>query len=99
MLLHSSERAALSLQTSFSHFYLNVFGETVENLLGHRHGFGEVLFAWLIDHVLARVVPVEITDGLLQGEKRQMNYFQMPSQSSSVFVMYLIVDVIFSCSP
>lgn len=45
--------------------YLNVLSQTVKNLLCHCHGFGEILFAWIIDDVLARVVPVEITDRFL----------------------------------
>lgn len=78
-------------------FYLNVFRQTVKYLLGHRHGFGEILFARLINHVLARIVPVEITDGLLQGEKakskKNMNvfFFSCPySQNNNNIVPYFL---------
>ena len=47
--------------------HLYVFCQAVEDLLGHRHGLGEVPLAWLINDVFSRVVPVEVTDGLLQG--------------------------------
>lgn len=46
-------------------FYLNIFREAVEHLLGHRHGLGKVPFALLLDDVLARIVPVEVADGFL----------------------------------
>lgn len=47
-------------------FYLNVFSESVEYLFCHCHGLGEVLFSWFINHILARVIPIEITDRLLK---------------------------------
>lgn len=43
-------------------FYLNVFSESVKYLFGHCHGLGEVLFPWFINHILARVIPIEIAD-------------------------------------
>lgn len=49
--------------------YLDVLGEAVEDLLGHGHGLGEVALTLLVDDVLAGVVPVEVTDGLLGGRK------------------------------
>lgn len=45
--------------------YLYVLGEAVEHLFSHRHGLGEVPLALLLNDVLARVVPVEVADGLL----------------------------------
>lgn len=45
--------------------HLDVLGEAVEDLLGHGHGLGEVALPLLVDHVLPRVVPVEVADGLL----------------------------------
>lgn len=41
---------------------LNVLSERVEDLLGHFDGLGEVVLAMFINHILPRVVPVEITD-------------------------------------
>lgn len=38
-------------------------------MFGYRHGFGEVPLALLVDNILARVVPVEVTDGLLWGRE------------------------------
>ena len=45
--------------------HLDVLGQAVEDLLGHGHGLGEVALPLLVDHVLPRVVPVEVADGLL----------------------------------
>lgn len=47
--------------------YLDVFCEAIEHLFSHRHGLGKVSLALLLNDILAGVVPVEITDGLLQG--------------------------------
>lgn len=47
--------------------YLNVLGEAVEHLFSHRHGLGKVPLALLLNDILARVVPVEVTDGFLGG--------------------------------
>lgn len=46
-------------------FYLNVFSESVKYLFCHCHGLGEVLFPWFINDILPRVIPIEITDRLL----------------------------------
>lgn len=46
--------------------YLDVLGEAVEHLFGDRHGFGEVSLSLILDDILARVVPVEVTDGFLR---------------------------------
>ena len=46
--------------------YLNVFSQGVEDLLGHGQRLGEVDLPRLVDDVLPRVVPVEVTDGFLQ---------------------------------
>lgn len=45
--------------------YLDVLGEAVEHLFRYRHGFGEVSLSLLLNDILARVVPVEVTDGFL----------------------------------
>lgn len=50
--------------------YLDVLSEAVEHLLSHRHGLGKVPLALLLNDILARVVPVEIADGLLGGADR-----------------------------
>lgn len=62
-------RAALSLQVPESWPYLDVLSEAVEHLFSYRHGFGEVPLALLVDDILARVVPVEVTDGFLWGRE------------------------------
>lgn len=51
--------------------YLDVLREAVEHLFSHRHGLGKVPLALLLNDILARVVPVEITDGLLGAGGRQ----------------------------
>lgn len=48
--------------------YLDVLRECVEHLLRHLDGFGKVTLALLIYDVLARVVPIEITNGLLENK-------------------------------
>lgn len=58
-------RAALPLQVFECGPYLDVLGEAVEHLFSYRHGFGEVSLSLLLDDILARVVPVEVTDGFL----------------------------------
>lgn len=50
--------------------YLDVLSEAVEHLFSHRHGLGKVPLALLLNDILARVVPVEITDGLLGDGQR-----------------------------
>lgn len=50
-------------------FYLNVFSESVKYLFCHCHGLGEVLFPWFVNDILARVIPIEITDRLLDLKK------------------------------
>lgn len=49
--------------------YLDVLGEAVEHLFSHRHGLGKVPLALLFNDILARVVPVEVADGLLAGRQ------------------------------
>lgn len=46
--------------------YLNVLCESVEDLFGYIDCFGEIPLALFIDDVFPRIVPVEITDGLLR---------------------------------
>jgi len=46
--------------------YLDVLSERVENLLGHIYCLGEVSLALLINNILPRIIPVEITDGFLE---------------------------------
>lgn len=58
-------RAALPPQVPECGPYLDVLGEAVEHLFSYRHGFGEVSLSLLLDDILARVVPVEVTDGFL----------------------------------
>lgn len=48
-----------------SDIHLNVLCEGVEDLLGHPDGLGEVVLPLIINHILPRVIPVEVTDGLL----------------------------------
>lgn len=45
--------------------YLDILSEAVEHLFSHRHGLGKVPLALLLNDILARVVPVEVADGLL----------------------------------
>lgn len=47
--------------------YLDVLRERVEHLLCHLNGFGKVTLPLLIYDVLARVVPIEITNGFLEN--------------------------------
>lgn len=46
--------------------YLYVLSQCVEDLFGHLDGLGEVVLAMYINHILPWVVPVEVTDWLLQ---------------------------------
>lgn len=46
--------------------HLNVLSERVEYLLCNIQSFGEVDFPSLINDILARVVPVEVTNGFLK---------------------------------
>lgn len=52
-------------------FYLNVFSKSVKYLFCHCHGLGEVLFPWFINDILARVIPIEITDRFLDLKKKK----------------------------
>lgn len=52
------------------HAYLNVLCQGVEDLLGHCQRSGEVPLACFIHDILPRVIPVEITDGLLMEEDK-----------------------------
>lgn len=45
--------------------YLDVLCESVENLFGNIYCLGEVPLALLVNNVLPRIIPVEITDRLL----------------------------------
>lgn len=45
--------------------YLDVLREAVEHLFSDRHGLGKVPLALLLNDIFARVVPVEVADGLL----------------------------------
>lgn len=45
--------------------YLNILCKSIEDLLSHIYSFGEITLTLLINHVLPRIVPVKITDGLL----------------------------------
>lgn len=58
-------QAALPPQVPECGPYLDVLGEAVEHLFSYRHGFGEVSLSLFLDDILARVVPVEVTDGFL----------------------------------
>lgn len=49
--------------------YLDVLSEGIENLLGHIYCLGEIPLALLINHIFPRIIPVEITDGLLEENK------------------------------
>ena len=71
-------KAESKCQISFR-FYLNIFSQAVENLFRHHNSFGEILFAGIINDVLARVIPVEITDRLLDYNKmrgKSYKYFE-----------------------
>ncbi len=46
--------------------YLDVLCEGIENLLGHIYCFGKIPLALLINNVFPRIIPVEITDRLLE---------------------------------
>lgn len=46
--------------------YLNILGKSIEDLLGHIYSFGKIALTLLINHVLSRIIPVKITDGLLE---------------------------------
>lgn len=46
--------------------YLDVLRQGVEHLLGHIDGLGEVPLSLFVDDIFTRVVPVEVTDRLLQ---------------------------------
>lgn len=46
--------------------YLDILSECIEDLLGHIYCLGEIPLALLIDNILPRIIPVEITDGLLE---------------------------------
>ncbi len=48
--------------------YLDILSKAVEHLFGHSHSFREVPFAWIIYDVFSWVIPVEITDRLLERE-------------------------------
>ena len=56
-------RTTLLIRGRWSH--LDVLRQRIEHLLGHVDGLGEVPLSLLVDHLLPRVVPVEVTDGLL----------------------------------
>lgn len=46
--------------------YLDVLSERIENLLGHIYCLGKIPLALLIDNIFPRIIPVEVTDGLLE---------------------------------
>lgn len=68
---HIRTQAHLHTLTHTTEPHLDVLCQAVEHLLGHRHGFGEIPLARLINDVLPGVVPVEVTDGLLRTEGGQ----------------------------
>lgn len=47
--------------------HLDVFCECVKDLLGNTHSLGEMPLSMFIHLLFPRVIPVEITDGLLCG--------------------------------
>lgn len=55
----------LMLRTTSAFCYLDVFGECIKNLLGHIYCLREIPLALFINNIFARIIPVEITDGLL----------------------------------
>lgn len=48
--------------------HLDILSKAVEHLFGHCHSFREVSLAWFIYDVFSWVIPVEITDRLLERE-------------------------------
>lgn len=52
--------------------YLDVLCECIENLLGHIYCLGEIPLALLINNIFPRIVPVEITDRLLEESEEEV---------------------------
>lgn len=49
--------------------HLNAFRQRIEHLAAHLNGAQKVLLSALVDHLLARVVPIEVHDRLLQPQQ------------------------------
>lgn len=70
---------------------LYVLRERVEDLLGHFDGFGEVVLAVYINYILPWVVPVEVTDWLLNYGTDK--YFQiMRLNKAGEYMMKLALE-------
>lgn len=57
-------------KNNYNKMYLDILGKAVEHLFGHSHSFWEVSLAWLIYDVFSGVIPVEITNRLLERENK-----------------------------
>lgn len=42
--------------------YLDVLRKSIEDLFGHIDGLGEITLTLLVNHILPRIVPVEIAN-------------------------------------
>lgn len=54
--------------------HLNVFGQGVEHLFGHVDRSTEIFFAMSVDHLFARVMPVEVHDRFLRRRRRRRSF-------------------------
>ena len=69
--------------------YLDVLSQAVEDLFGHIHCFGEISFTRLINNVFSWVVPVKVTDWLLNTEKRGKKWQVLQKSSMSFWPKYI----------
>jgi len=46
--------------------YLDILRKSIENLFCNLDGFGKISLSLLINNVLPRIIPVEITNGFLK---------------------------------
>ena len=63
------EAVQKKIQTVRAFPHLDDFSDGVEHLAGNSDGSEEVCLASWVDQLLARVVPVEVHDGLLQPQQ------------------------------
>lgn len=49
--------------------YLDILCESIENLFCNLDSFGKISLSLLINNILPRIIPIEITDGFLKKEQ------------------------------
>lgn len=56
--------------------YLDILCKSIENLFCNLDGFGKISLSLLINNILPRIIPIEITNGFLKKTNKQLSEAQ-----------------------